>query len=243
MSLRKIETFKERWNELHRNFNNGNDNQAFLMRLRRAISWLDRVKHVKKEKVKGKGEDFDTQFIFLWIAFNALYARDPRKFINDEQNSSKIAFKKYFNTLLNLDAEARERVFKIVENNIRREIDKLLNNKFVSAEFWNYHQGVSDKAYRHKWVVVLKGKLDTRDTDKILGMVFTRLYVLRNQLMHGGATWKGGLNHPQLREGTKIMLWLLPVFIDLMLENPEANWGEVFYPRMGERSIDPFILT
>lgn len=242
MSPRKIETFKERWNELYRNFNNGSDNQAFLMRLRRAISWLDRAQQVKGEGVKGTSKDVDAQFIFLWIGFNALYARDPRKPINDEQNSSKAAFRKYFNILLNLDGGARRHVFKVVENSIRKEIDRLLDNRFVSTEFWDYHQGISKRANRQKWSITLKGKLHLRDTDKILSLVFARLYVLRNQLMHGSATWKGGLNYPQLREGTKIMHWLLPAFIDIMLKNPEADWGKVFYPRVEEKSIDPFVL-
>ena len=38
------------------------------VRLHRAISWLGRA---EKEP-----EDWDAQFIFLWIAFNAAYARE-----------------------------------------------------------------------------------------------------------------------------------------------------------------------
>ena len=78
--------------------------------------------------------------------------------------------------------------------------------------------------------------------DEMLSIVFARLYTLRNQLMHGHATWKGGLNLAQLREGTKIMRWLPLVFIDIMLENPESNWGKVFYPRLYGRPMDPFDL-
>ena len=87
-----------------------------------------------------------------------------------------------------------------------------------------------------------KAIMGVEDVPEMLSVVFTRLYTLRNQLMHGSATWKGGLNLAQLREGTKIMCWLLPVFIDIMLENSEADWGEVFYPRLGGEPMEPFAL-
>lgn len=30
---------------------------------------------------------------------------------------------------------------------------------------------------------------------------------------------------------------------DIMLKNPEDDWGEVFYPRAEEKSIDSFVLV
>jgi len=57
-----------------------------------------------------------------------------------------------------------------------------------------------------------------------------RLYVLRNQLFHGGATWNNGINRAQVRDGAAILTFLMPVFVDLMMENPKADWGRPFYP-------------
>ena len=61
-------------------------------------------------------------------------------------------------------------------------------------------------------------------------MVFDRLSVLRNQLVHGGATWGGSINRPQVRDGTAILAFLIPVFVDVMLDNPLEYWGRPFYP-------------
>ena len=36
------------------------------------------------------------------------------------------------------------------------------------------------------------------------GFVFDRLYVLRNQLVHGGSTWNSGINRTQVRDGAAI---------------------------------------
>ena len=61
-------------------------------------------------------------------------------------------------------------------------------------------------------------------------MLFDRLYVLRNQLVHGGATWNSSINRAQVKDGAAVLGWLLPVFIDIMLENPDQDWGKPFYP-------------
>jgi hypothetical protein len=50
----------------------------------------------------------------------------------------------------------------------------------------------------------------------VLSFVFDRLYVLRNQLVHGGSTWNSGINRTQVRDGTAILGFLMPVFADLM---------------------------
>jgi hypothetical protein len=54
--------------------------------------------------------------------------------------------------------------------------------------------------------------------------------VLRNQLVHGGATWNSRVNRDQVRDGAAVIGWLLPVFIDIMMDNPDCEWGRPFYP-------------
>ena len=51
----------------------------------------------------------------------------------------------------------------------------------------------------------------------MLSVIFDYFYTLRNPLVHDSPTWNGGFNYGQLRDGTRIMHWLLPIFIDPML--------------------------
>ena len=67
-------------------------------------------------------------------------------------------------------------------------------------------------------------------TDVVLEIVFDRLYVLRNQLVHGGATWNSQVNRAQVRDGANILGELLPVIVDLMLDHPDSDFGEILYP-------------
>ena len=54
--------------------------------------------------------------------------------------------------------------------------------------------------------------------------------MLRNQLVHGGATWNGAVNRDQVRDGAALLSWLLPTFIDIMMDNANRDWGKPFYP-------------
>jgi hypothetical protein len=54
--------------------------------------------------------------------------------------------------------------------------------------------------------------------------------VLRNQLIHGGATWNSSVNRDQVRDGAAVMGCLLPVFIDIMMDHPDRGWDMPHYP-------------
>lgn len=76
----------------------------------------------------------------------------------------------------------------------------------------------------------MKAALKARDTLTILQILFDRLYVLRNQLIHGGATWGGSVNRDQVRDGARILSVLVPTFIELMMDAPDLDWGQPAYP-------------
>ena len=55
--------------------------------------------------------------------------------------------------------------------------------------------------------------LGIQDTQKVMGIVFDRLYTLRNQLLHGGATWNSNINRSQISQGAEIMGQVVPIVI------------------------------
>jgi len=38
------------------------------------------------------------------------------------------------------------------------------------------------------------------------------------------------VNRAQVRDGAEILGFLMPVFIDIMMNNPNEHWGKPFYP-------------
>lgn len=75
--------------------------------------------------------------------------------------------------------------------------------------------------------------LAKRDTVTELPVVLSRIYTLRNQLIHGGARWNSSVNRDQMRDCTNFMAKLVSVVIAIMLDNADALWGDACYPVVG----------
>lgn len=207
-------TLKEKQRSLRAGFP-----EALTLRVHRALSWLGRAEQ--------ETSDLDLRFILLWIGFNAAYAGD----VSAEFSGERGAFKEYFETLVSLDRG--NRIYNSVWSRFPHEIRVLLNNKYVFAPFWQHANGVAGyQDWENRLAASQKAigaAMAGRDTPRLLSVVFDRLYVLRNQLVHGGATWNSSINRDQVRDGAAVMGSLLPVFIDIMMDHPTVNWGRPYY--------------
>ena len=170
-----------------------------------------------------------TADMFLWIAFNAAYATE----IDDQQRlSEQETFKAFLAKLSDLDQQnaLEDLVWHAFPSNIR----VLLDNPYVFQSFWDHQSGKISKAQWQQRFDAgkqrAKAALGARDTNGVLAVVFSRLYTLRNQLIHGGATWNGKINRDQLRDCVAILGQLVPLVIEIMLDNPNTLWGDACYP-------------
>lgn len=203
----------------HRGLREGHPSPLTL-RVHRALSWLGRA--------ETELDDRDVRFILLWIGFNAAYAAD----LDRALDGAREHFNSFFDQLIGLDSG--QRIYDAVWERFPNEIRLLLSNKYVFAPFWAHSNAVPGNA---DWAERLSGSqkvvataMAKRNTSKILSVLFDRLYVLRNQLIHGGATWNSSVNRDQVRDGAAVLGWLLPIFIDIMIDHPEHEWGMPFYP-------------
>jgi len=100
--------------------------------------------------------------------------------------------------------------------------------------FRDYHNGwIEEAGWRRQFETskaAAKRGLAQQDTRRLLAVVLDRLYTLRNQLIHGGATWNSGVNRVQVNDGAAILALLVPTIIHLMIENAGQVWGNVCYP-------------
>ncbi len=110
----------------------------------------------------------------------------------------------------------------------------MLDNQYSFASFWKHH---ASKTGGGGWEITIEAAkraanraLAQRDTPVVLSILFDRLHVLRNQLVHGGATRNSNANRNQVRDGAAPLCCLLPVFIDLMMDHPDEEWTMPNYP-------------
>lgn len=197
--------------------------EPFRLRIHRALSWLG-----KSEAYAGAGDE-DIRFQTLWIAFNAVYARalDGRVAAGDKND-----FRSFLQTVCGLDKE--KRIYGLVWQTFPGAIRSLLDNRYVFQPFWDFHNGLTSEASWREDFDLAKKKaytaLSTQDTDTVLLVLFDRLYTLRNQIIHGGATCGSSANRGQLRDACNILAALLPEILQLMQLHSDLDWGRPFYP-------------
>jgi hypothetical protein len=194
------------------------------LRVHRALSWLHRAEQL------ASAEDVDGEFIFLWIAFNAAYATEiDEKYRESEQQT----FRAFLSKLVDLDA-GKKRFEALVWTEFPKSIRVLLDNRYVFADFWYWQNGsLSEAEFQAKFAAANRAAhvaLGRQDTVTVLSIVLSRIYVLRNQLVHGGATWGSSVNREQLRDCTNFMAKLVPLVIEVMMDHPETLWGDACYP-------------
>ncbi len=195
------------------------ENQA--LRVHRALSWL--------QKAEACAGDDDAQFIFLWIAFNAAYANDVDKAYRLAEHQT---FDNFIGKLCKLDKQAR--LSKIVWKEFAGAIRVLLDNEYVFQPFWDYQNGITTEEQWKQRFNQAKGyankALGHENTSTVLAIVFDRIYTLRNQIMHGGATCDSRVNREQMRDCCHLMEKLIPTIIEIMMDNPDTLWGDAHYP-------------
>jgi hypothetical protein len=193
---------------------------SLALRVHRALSWLHRAERC---------EDDDGKFIFLWIAFNAAYANEM---YDQERSPEQKVFGRFLEKLVDLDTG--DVLYKLLWTEFSSSIRVLLDNQFVYQPFWDYH---NDLIEEEQWISKFEGAkvaihkaLASHSTVTVLSIVLSRMYTLRNQLIHGGATWNSRVNREQLRDCSAFLGKLVPFVITLMMDHPKTLWGDACYP-------------
>ena len=201
-------------------------------RLHRALSWLERA---------DSANDADAKCIFLWVAFNAAYAIDhmaeceewghqPREWERQEKHFER----------LTRTPDGFRRIRSAIRTKLWNPVERLMSNEYI---FWGFWASLTDAPF--DWMNwERKGQFEAErtqvmrrlrhssagDTKYVLTRLFDRLNTLRNQLMHGCATRAGSLNRRQVEDGAEVLRVLVPLFLDIMTDHLEVDWGRISFP-------------
>ena len=191
------------------------------VRIHRALSWLNRAEQC--------ADDFDSHVIFLWIAFNAAYAYE---ICFENYVPEKKLIKDFINRLCELDD--KNRLENLVWAEFSQSIRLLLDNKFVFQPFWDHlNNKITKKEWKDSFARAkssANSALSNKKTAKVLTLILSCVYTLRNQIVHGGATWNSSVNRRQITDCSKFMGRLVPLLIEIMMDNPDVDWGQPCYP-------------
>lgn len=199
---------------------NSTFNKDLALRIHRSLSWLNRAEQLIESR--------DEQFIFLWISFNAAYSQDRGAIRVPESKE----FNDFIGKLCTLDKN--KLIYKLIWEDLHSSIMSLIENKFVFQAYWDYQNGLlAEDEWKKRFAsakFAAKKEMDKGNSDIVLSITLKRIYTLRNQIMHGGATWQSKTNREQLDFAVDFLSKLVPLLIGIMMDNGEQDWGAANYP-------------
>lgn len=197
--------------------------EAIDIRLKRARSWF------RKATGAAVHHDIDAQFIFLWVAFNALYGT-PRYHGNDNPKGNEINdFTRFLGAVEKRSCGAVEKALRPLED----DVERLMRSPFLDIECWRKWdmEGIRDRQKR------VSSARNVYAGGFHLDQLFRRIYTLRNQLLHGAATDGGQRNRESLKHAVPILCTAVKVIINLVDEYRTQIHGLEpipFPPSLGE---------
>lgn len=189
--------------------------QSFSVRIWRGLSWLERSE-LDTLDVEGR-------FISLWIAFNAVYGQLQEDGWNAPDHAT---WQRFLAEIVRLDG--LDKLGNLLYD-VQVPVLRLIENKYIYRDFWLCQSNIADElAARRKQAI---GNFNRRQWVPILQELFERLYILRQQVMHGAATVNSSLNRACMKSSTGILSLLVPVIIEIMLQaGPDVDWGQICFP-------------
>lgn len=192
--------------------------ESHAIRLHRAASWL--------KAAEAHHNDEDIAFITAWIAFNSCYAIEGES----DNIGTRQAFSKFAQNLASADKD--NKLYDCIWLNFSGFVRTLIDNQYVFSPFWESQRQGDDnwKTSFDDAKKVAYQALANNDLPLMLSIVLDRLYILRNQLIHGGATYQSSVNRQQVKDGHRFMMTIMPLIIETMLQATDVDWGEIYYP-------------
>jgi hypothetical protein len=196
--------------------------QVHSTRLHRSLSWL------KAAGEQLQADNIDQAFINLWISFSACF------YIEGEESIAPC-----IEQLVALDDQ--QRIYACLWHEYSSSVKALIKNPYVFAGFWQAQrlkgeqkEGLEESAaWRSSFdqsSVEALNCLSRKKVAPLFSIVLDRLYVLRNQVLQGGATYKSRVNRDQVTDGVALLSSIMPIIISIMLNSSEEDWGEIAYP-------------
>ncbi len=195
------------------------NSEQFNLRIQRGLSWF--------KKAVQLDDDLDLKFISLWIGFNAVYAQELMN------PSDPQGFEQFLVKVCQFDQQ--QKIYHLIWDKLNQSVRVLLVNPCVFQSFWDFQ---NKKISQTDWKgcfdlekIRVDQLIQSKDTVDLLFTIFSRLRTLRNQIMHGGSTYKSAINRQQLKDACHILATLLSTFLYILLDHPkELDVEQSFYP-------------
>lgn len=205
---------------------------AVKLRLKRARSWLGK----SRKAGSSMPPDLDAQFIFLWIAFNALYGnrrrRDNAPPSHVGRTTSEISdFTRFLEAIEHVSGGKIATL--LSRSPLAVQAGKVLDDPFLDLDCWERWEAEGIRDRQQRLTIPWKSYGGHSRTVP----VFRQIYTLRNQLLHGAASDDSRRNRESLKHAIPVLDGVVDALIPLV-EQHRAHIPELhpvpFPPSTGD---------
>lgn len=206
------EVFKSKKNENSDHFN---------LRIQRSLSWLKKAAYLS--------EDLDLQYVSLWISLNSICIQ-ATSYENSLSQLDEFIHKIY-------QHDQAHKISQLIWGKMDLHIEQILQSPYLMQSYWDFkNQAISETAWKSSFEHEKKhiqNILDTKDSRMMLIILFKRMQTLRAQILQGGSSYNGAVNRQQLKSCCHVLLFILPIFLEILIENPKIfDYQKPYYPNV-----------
>ena len=208
-------------------------------RIDRMKAWISHAEATSAE------EEAHIRFLFYWIAYEAAYH------MNETGESEGGHGKERREFHLRLASHDRGRLQSILRAQ-RTNVVSILELRQAHPSFWKRWDEDEGVETVKEWKSVFRNRvqkivehLDVAVRSGIkwkiagtLNALFENLSVVRNQIVHGGSAGPDSRGRTQVILGAKLLSAFVPCFHGVIKANPNEDWGEPPFPRVGKGPDD-----
>ena len=220
----------------------------------RMSTWISHAEAISGE------EETHVRFLFYWIAYEAAYHMNEA---GESKGRHEEERREFHLRLASHDQGILQRILRAQKDDVvdilelrqahpsfwrRRKVRKGSKEVVETAEAW-------ERDFR-KWVRSARKRLNEAAAERtgrdephdavryqrkivgILNHLFENLSVVRHQIVHGGSAGPDSRGRTQVIRGAKLLSAFVPCFHEVIKANPNEDWGEPPFPRVGKGPDD-----
>ncbi len=201
------------------------------IRMHRAFSWMDAADQLEASTPVQPMTDApddqlaDQRLILRWIALNAFYGKWDAAALEPVKDATSL--REFLRQIGRLDEDG---LVAQVLTARRDNVVDVVSNRFIDQQFWRLlHQDRRFDARRSRNVIEKAYQIE--DWNKIARELLNRIYLVRNQLVHGAATCNSKLNREVVLKCASVLRDLLVAFSVVIIDHGRyKDWGSLCYP-------------
>ena len=193
-------------------------NEATSTRMHRALRWLIRAERCPDD-------DTDVELLCRWSGFNALYGQWDKA--EGQATRETATWREFARRVLQLDKD--NLIVKVIRKNDAL-IESMCASKYLNRNCWKNHT-IRKHEEPDNTRETYKQWLESAEWHRIFVEILNRIYLVRCQLVHGGATWNSSVNRESVKNSNTVLRELInAVVLIIFYYGRDEDWGHICYP-------------